>query len=55
MSESKPEADPLTALMQGAAMMHEMYVSLQNAGFTKNEALAIVIAQMINGMNNPQQ
>jgi hypothetical protein len=41
--EGNPE-DPMTALAEGAASMHELFMAYVNAGFTSAEALQIVIA-----------
>jgi hypothetical protein len=39
-----------SVLTQGAVAMHEMYLSLRAAGFTKDEALTL-IAKLANGAN----
>jgi hypothetical protein len=31
--------DPMTALAEGAAQMHEMFLAYQQAGFTEQQAL----------------
>jgi hypothetical protein len=38
----------MTQLQQGAAQVHEMFVAYVNAGFTRDEALRIVIAMVAN-------
>ena len=45
---AEPE-DPLTLLAAVAAQMHELFVSLVNAGFDKQEALQIVIGVATGG------
>jgi hypothetical protein len=37
---------PMTPLAQGAHAMHEMLVNYTLAGFTREEAMELVIAQM---------
>jgi hypothetical protein len=39
----------LTALALAATTLHELFVSLVDAGFTKDEALAIVIGNLRGG------
>jgi hypothetical protein len=34
--------DPMTALAEGAAQMHEMFLSYQQAGFTEQQALYLI-------------
>lgn len=36
--------DPLTALMQGAAQMHELYLALRSAGFSEWQAMQLLCA-----------
>lgn len=44
---------PLTDLVVAATAMHEVFITFVEAGFTRQEALQIVIAQVIqNGMND---
>lgn len=40
-------APDMTELAQAATSLHEMYLSLQEAGFTKSEALNLVARAMI--------
>lgn len=42
---SDPE-DPITQLAEGAAQLHELFVSYMNAGFTESQAL-FLIGQML--------
>lgn len=42
--------DPMTALSEAAAGMHELFSAYVNAGFARAEALQIVIAIMTNLM-----
>ena len=42
--------DPITDLAAGAAQLHELYVSYLNAGFTREEALRLVIGILTAGM-----
>lgn len=39
-------ADPFSALSEGAAQVHELFTSYVHAGFTRAEALKIVIAMV---------
>lgn len=40
---SEPEAlEPISPLRAAAAQMHEMYVELRNAGFSRRDALDLV-------------
>ncbi len=38
--------DPMTMLAQGAAAQHEIFMAYVAAGFTRPEALAIIIAMI---------
>lgn len=38
--------DPLNTLTASAVQLHEMYISLQAAGFTETEALTILLAMI---------
>ena len=44
---------PLGMLTAGAVMIHEFYASLQDAGFTKREAMELVKHQMSISANLP--
>lgn len=53
MSEPSPEQtpdqgpeDPLSALAEGVAQQHEMFMAYVDAGFTRPEALKIIIAMI---------
>jgi hypothetical protein len=49
MSDGQPNADPenpLSALMVGAAMVHELWRTYVGAGFTEQQALYLV-AQLL--------
>ena len=48
MSETPP--DPLTELAKGAAQIHEMFTAYVGAGFTRPEALQIIIGVLTAGM-----
>jgi hypothetical protein len=39
-------ADPFSALAEGAAQLHELFMAYVNAEFTRGEALQIVIAMV---------
>jgi len=45
MANEMPE--PLSALGQGAAMMHELFLAYVAAGFEREDALQIVIAIVV--------
>ena len=38
-----PPVEQMTALQEGAVQIHELYRSYRSAGFTKDEALTIII------------
>lgn len=44
-SEQGPE-DPISALAEGVAQQHEMFMAYVDAGFTRPEALKIIIAML---------
>ncbi len=49
MSEPTPEQvpeEPLSALEEGVAQQHEMFMAYVEAGFTRPEALKIIIAML---------
>jgi len=45
-------ADPLTGLAAGVAQQHEMFTAYVDAGFTRPEALKIIIALLIDMQNS---
>lgn len=47
--------DPITSLAAGAAQTHELFMSWVNAGFTRPEALQMIIAFMIAATPRPDQ
>jgi hypothetical protein len=49
-----PSANDMTALMQGAIATHEMFMAYVQAGFTREEALQLVIAMTTAGMREQQ-
>lgn len=38
----RDEKDPLSPMVQGMTAMHEMFLSLTEAGFTERQALTII-------------
>jgi hypothetical protein len=42
--------DPLTDLVKGAVQVHEMYCAYVDAGFSRKEALQIIIGILTAGM-----
>lgn len=44
--EDSEHEDVLTPAMQTAISSHEMYTALRNAGFSRNEALTIVVGML---------
>jgi hypothetical protein len=44
MSDAVEPVEPMTELAEGAAQQHELFTAYVNAGFTRPEALGIVIA-----------
>jgi hypothetical protein len=49
--------DPMTVLAQGAASAHELFTAYVTAGFTRAEALQLIVAVMvahIQGAGAPQ-
>lgn len=49
MAENASE-DPLTELVVGAIAYHEMYLAFQKAGFSREEAMELVVAALQAGM-----
>lgn len=49
-----PTANDMTALMQAAIATHEMFMAYVQAGFTREEALQIVIGITTAGMEQPK-
>ncbi len=47
--------DDLTPLAEGATTAHELFISYVNAGFTRAEALQIILAIMINGIRQQRK
>lgn len=45
MADEKPD-DPMTPAQAGAVQMHEVFVSLRGAGFTIEEAAAVIAAMI---------
>ena len=45
MPEDGP-LDPISALAEGAAQLHELFMAYVNADFTRAEALQIIIAMV---------
>lgn len=45
--------DPMTMLAQGAAAQHEIFMAYVEAGFTRPEALAIIIAMITTHITMP--
>lgn len=50
-----PSGNDMTALMQGAIATHEMFMAYVEVGFTREEALTIVIGILTHGMGDRQQ
>lgn len=51
---SAPE-DPITQLQAGVAQQHEMFMAYVEAGFTRNEALRILISVIIAMMTSGEE
>lgn len=51
---SVPE-DPITQLQAGVAQQHEMFMAYVEAGFTRNEALRILISVIISMMTSGEE
>jgi len=52
MSEPAPEQipeDPMSALAESVTQQHEMFMAYVEAGFTRPEALKIIIAMLTSG------
>lgn len=47
--------DPMTMLAQGAAAQHEIFMAYVHAGFTRGEALQIIIAMITTHMMAPEE
>ncbi len=54
MAASVPN-DPLTFLAEAAAQQHELFMAWVNAGFTRAEALQMIIAIMTEGMSQTSE
>lgn len=54
MSEPTEPENPLSVLVAGAIQWHELYVSLQAAGFTPPEAMALLIGVVQAGIAGGQ-
>lgn len=52
--DSDPPPDPMTALAEGAAQMHELFAAYVDAGFARAEALQILIAVVTASIQPPQ-
>jgi hypothetical protein len=49
MTKDAP-VDPMTALAENATMMHELLISYVAAGFTRSEAMQVVLTITAEGM-----
>lgn len=47
--------DPMTALGEGAAMHHEVFMAWVRAGFTRTEALQLLVEVIRAGLNHHQE
>ena len=54
MPPDEHPGDPMTALAEGAAQMHELFTAYVDAGFSRSEALKILIAVVTAGIRPPQ-
>lgn len=54
MGDGEGPADPFSALAEGAAQLHELFTAYTNAGFSRPEALQIVIAMVTASIRPPQ-
>jgi hypothetical protein len=52
--ENPGPQDPITELAAGAAQLHELFAAYVHAGFTRVEALQIVIALATAAIQPPQ-
>lgn len=46
--------DPMSDLRTAAVTAHEFYVSMQDAGFTRQEALYLTLGMMTGGAGGPK-
>lgn len=53
--EANAPADPIGALAEAAAGLHEMFTAYVDAGFSRGEALQIVIAVVTANIRPPEQ
>ena len=49
------ENEPLTQLQAGVAQQHEMFTAYVGAGFTRPEALKIIIAMITAHITSPDE
>jgi hypothetical protein len=52
--ENPGPEDPITSLAEGAAQMHELFMAYLHAGFTRAEALQIMISIVTASIRPPQ-
>jgi hypothetical protein len=48
-------SDPIGGLTAGAISIHELFIAYVDAGFTREEALEIIIRMMTAGLKPPEQ
>jgi hypothetical protein len=46
--------EPVTPLREAAGQLHEMYITLKEAGFTRSEAMEILAKVLASSMNEAQ-
>jgi hypothetical protein len=49
VTQPVPPGDPLTWLAEAATQQHELFIAWVNAGFTRSEALRMLIAVLLQG------
>ena len=52
MSDDMQVPDPMTAMAEGAAQLHEMYVAYMEAGFSEQRAFDLVCQLMSSFLDN---
>ena len=55
MPDEAPPLDPFTQLAEGAAQAHELFSAYVGAGFTRAEALQILIGIMVAALHQGPQ
>ena len=55
MTGDELPAEPMSPIVEATAQMHELYLRLQNGGFTAGEALVILGVMLANNRGNERE